>query len=101
MAQWSFFKLITDYIVLILHKTSYIFNIPYACAQLLFKASKYGFDVVFVDKCPVSKEEWNTRSNQLKCNETNGYQCVPNEHRTSLIEFCYPKGVRIPFEPGN
>lgn len=30
MARWSFFKLITDSIVLILHKTSYIFNIPHA-----------------------------------------------------------------------
>ncbi|XP_078339593.1 uncharacterized protein LOC111107389 [Crassostrea virginica] len=63
-------------------------------------ASKYDFDVVRVDKCPVSKEEWDTRSNQLKCNKTHGYQCVPNEHRTSLIEFCSPQGVRIPFEPG-
>ena len=77
------------------------FNILYTCAQLLFKASEYDFDVFPVDKCPVSEEEWDTRSIQRECNSTHGYHCVPNKHLTSLIEFCSPQGVRIPFEPGN
>ena len=74
---------------------------PYTCAQLLFKVSEYDFDVFPVDKCPMSKDEWDTRSNQLKCNKTHGYHCVPNKHLTSLIEFCSPQGVKIPFEAGN
>ncbi|XP_078339594.1 uncharacterized protein LOC111107388 [Crassostrea virginica] len=63
--------------------------------------SEYDFDVFPVDKCPMSKDEWDTRSNQLKCNKTHGYHCVPNKHLTSLIEFCSPQGVKIPFEAGN
>nr|XP_022300024.1 uncharacterized protein LOC111108435 isoform X1 [Crassostrea virginica]XP_022300025.1 uncharacterized protein LOC111108435 isoform X2 [Crassostrea virginica] len=64
-------------------------------------ASEYDFDVFPVDKCPMSKEEWDKRSHQLQCNQTHGYHCVPNKHLTSLIEFCYPKGARILFESGN
>ena len=89
------------YIVLISHKTSNSCNIPYTRTQLLFKASDYDFDVFPVDKCPVSKDEWDTRSTQLKCNKTHGYHCVPNKHLTSLIEFCSPQGAKIPFEAGN
>lgn len=39
-------------------------------------------------------------SARLKCNNTHGYHCVPNKQFTSLIEFCYPKGYRFPFEAG-
>ena len=63
--------------------------------------AEYAFDVFRVESCPLSKEDWQMRSNQLKCNSSNGYQCVPNKYLTSLIEFCYPKGSRIPFEEGN
>lgn len=40
-------------------------------------------------------------SARLKCNSTHGYHCVPNKQFTSLIEFCYPKGYKFPFEAGN
>ena len=67
----------------------------------MLKASEYDFDVFPVDKCPVSKEERDKRSNQRECNSTHGYICVSNKHFTSLIEFCSPQGARIRFEKGN
>nr|XP_022296877.1 uncharacterized protein LOC111106471 isoform X3 [Crassostrea virginica] len=69
--------------------------------NIFIKASEYDFDVFPVDKCPQSKQDWEMRSNVRKCNSTHGYHCVPNKHLTSLIEFCYPGGVKIPFESGN
>nr|XP_022301556.1 uncharacterized protein LOC111109644 [Crassostrea virginica] len=67
----------------------------------IIAASEYDFDVFPVDKCPVSKEERDKRSNQRECNSTHGYICVSNKHFTSLIEFCSPQGARIRFEKGN
>uniref|UniRef100_A0A8W8M069 Uncharacterized protein n=1 Tax=Magallana gigas TaxID=29159 RepID=A0A8W8M069_MAGGI len=49
----------------------------------------------------MSEEDWDMASARLKCNNTHGYHCVPNKQLTSLIEFCYPKGYRFPFESGN
>lgn len=46
------------------------------------------------------KEDWEMASRRLNCNSTYGYHCVPNKQFTSLIEFCYPKGPRFPFEKG-
>lgn len=60
----------------------------------------YEFDVFPVQNCPVNKEGWNSASTRLKCNSTHGYHCVPNKDLTSLIEFCYPRGYRFPFEAG-
>ncbi|XP_078309613.1 uncharacterized protein LOC144617989 [Crassostrea virginica] len=59
-------------------------------------ASEYNFDVFPVDKCPLSKQDWDKRSNELNCSKTHGYHCLPNKHLTSLIEFCYPGGLRLP-----
>lgn len=64
-------------------------------------SADYDFNVIPVEKCPMSKEDWNMASARLKCNNTHGYHCVPNKQFTSLIEFCYPKGYRFPFEAGN
>lgn len=58
------------------------------------------FDVISVTKCPMCKEDWEIASRRLNCNSTHGYHCVPNKQFTSLIEFCYPKGPRFPFEKG-
>lgn len=41
------------------------------------------------DFCPKNETEWKTRSNLLNCTEENGYTCLPNEHFTELLEFCY------------
>lgn len=62
--------------------------------------SEYAFKVLPVEHCPTSKEGWGMASSRLGCNSTHGYQCVPNKHLTSLIEFCYPMGVNILFEKG-
>nr|XP_022300197.1 uncharacterized protein LOC111108529 [Crassostrea virginica] len=78
-----------------------IYNCTFDVWKSFIMASDYDFEVYPVDKCPMSKEEWDKRSHQLQCNQTHGYHCVPNKHLTSLIEFCSPQGVRIPFEPGN
>ncbi|XP_062599298.1 kinase D-interacting substrate of 220 kDa B-like [Saccostrea cucullata] len=59
------------------------------------------FKVLPVENCPMSKEEWDMASTRLKCNTTHGYHCVPDKYFTSLIEFCYPQGYRLPFEKGN
>lgn len=67
---------------------------------ILFQA-EYDFDVFKVENCPMNKESWELASARLKCNSTYGYHCVPNKDLTSLIEFCYPKGYRFPFEKGN
>lgn len=66
-----------------------------------FSCAEYSFEVFHVKNCPMSKESWETASTRLKCNSTHGYHCVPNKQFTSLIEFCYPKGPRFPFEAGN
>lgn len=62
--------------------------------------AEYEFKVHPVENCPVNKEGWDFASNRLNCNKTHGYHCVPNKDLTSLIEFCYPKGYRFPFEAG-
>ncbi|XP_061179348.1 uncharacterized protein LOC133187972 [Saccostrea echinata] len=49
----------------------------------------------------MSKEEWDAAWTRLKCNETHGYHCVPDKNMTSLIEFCYIRGSKLPFEKGN
>lgn len=60
----------------------------------------YNFEVNKIEKCPRNKTEWSGRSKFLKCNESKGYTCIPNENLTELLEFCYrqpkitvPKGV--------
>lgn len=64
-------------------------------------SAKYDFEVFEVENCPMNKESWELASARLKCNYSHGYHCVPNKDLTSLIEFCYPKGYRFPFEKGN
>lgn len=64
-------------------------------------SAEYVFDVFPVKKCPMCKEDWEMASRRLNCNSSYGYHCVPNKQFTSLIEFCYPKGPRFPFEKGN
>lgn len=64
-------------------------------------SAEYDFDVFKVENCPMNEESWELASARLKCNRTHGYHCVPNKDLTSLIEFCYPKGYRFPFERGN
>lgn len=63
--------------------------------------AEYDFEVFPVQKCPMSKESWEIAAAELKCNKTQGYHCVPNTNYTSLIQFCYPGGYRIPVEKGN
>lgn len=62
---------------------------------------EFSFEVNPVNDCPVNKETWEMASARLNCNSTHGYHCVPNKQFTSLIEFCYPKGYKYPFEKGN
>lgn len=64
-------------------------------------SADYVFDVFPVEQCPMCKEDWEMASRRLNCKSTHGYHCVPNKQFTSLIEFCYPKGPRFPFEKGN
>ena len=33
--------------------------------------------------------EYNERSDTLKCTRNESYACLPNEHLTMLLEFCY------------
>lgn len=68
--------------------------------SILFQYAEYSFKVFPVVNCPMSKESWESASTRRKCNSTQGYHCVPNKQFTSLIEFCYPKGSRFPFEAG-
>lgn len=47
------------------------------------------FPVYPTEFCPSNKTEWDKRSSDMNCNETNSYMCVPNERFTELLEFCY------------
>lgn len=62
--------------------------------------SEYAFRVLPVEHCPMCKEDWGNASSRLGCNSTHGYQCVPDKHLTSLIEFCYPRGTNVLFQKG-
>lgn len=61
----------------------------------------YIFPVYSTNTCPKNKAEWLQRSFVLNCTARNGYICIPNEHLTVLVEFCYnvhkvaiPKGKK-------
>lgn len=49
----------------------------------------YEFPVYTTKLCPRNKTQWNERSVALNCTESHGYVCIPNEHFTDLLEFCY------------
>lgn len=49
----------------------------------------YEFPVYTTKLCPRNKTQWNERSVALNCTESHGYVCIPNEHFTHLLEFCY------------
>ncbi|XP_062610256.1 uncharacterized protein LOC134272038 [Saccostrea cucullata] len=49
----------------------------------------------------MNAKEWADASVRRNCNDTHGYHCVPDKNFSSLIEFCYPLGRRIPFQKGN
>eukprot|EP00105_Crassostrea_gigas_P016846 XP_011434393.1 PREDICTED: uncharacterized protein LOC105333226 isoform X2 [Crassostrea gigas] len=68
---------------------------------LVISFSDYEFEVFPVKVCPRNTEESINASLRLNCNTTHGYHCVPNKNFTSLIEFCYPRGEKIPFHKGN
>lgn len=53
------------------------------------KLAGYDFPVYPTKACPTNKGEWNKRSSAINCTEGNGYMCLPNEHFTELLEFCY------------
>lgn len=61
-----------------------IFSSLNECRSLL----GYKFPVYTTDLCPQNQVEWSKRSSFLNCNESS-YMCLPNEHFTELLEFCY------------
>ncbi|XP_062620857.1 uncharacterized protein LOC134282464 [Saccostrea cucullata] len=62
---------------------------------------EYNFPVSSTETCPMNAKEWDDASVRRHCNDTHGYHCVPDKNFSSLIEFCYPLGRRIPFQKGN
>lgn len=83
----------------------YCLNKYCTCSLILnccfvFQDLNFSFEVYPVKDCPMDKEAWELASARLQCNKTHGYHCVPNKQLTSLIEFCYPKGYKYPFESG-
>lgn len=48
----------------------------------------YKFPVYTTERCPLSQTEWKERSAFLNCSDSS-YMCLPNEHFTELLEFCY------------
>lgn len=53
------------------------------------KLEGYKFPVYSTVVCPKNEAEWEKRSSALMCSEENAYMCLPNEHFTELLEFCY------------
>ncbi|XP_078339585.1 uncharacterized protein LOC111108174 isoform X2 [Crassostrea virginica] len=79
-----------------------IYKIPFIVMLLksVLSLSDYDFEVISVERCPMTEEEWKDSSARLNCNDTFEYNCVPNKHLTSLIEFCYP-GKKSLYQEGN
>lgn len=61
----------------------------YTFSDFQEKLDGYEFPVYSTDFCPQNETEWKARSNVLNCTEKYGYTCLPNEHFTELLEFCY------------
>lgn len=61
---------------------------------LLFKRALngYKFSVYTTEFCPRNQNEWQNRSSTLNCTD-DSYMCIPNEHLTELLEFCYTKPI--------
>ncbi|XP_062611902.1 uncharacterized protein LOC134273715, partial [Saccostrea cucullata] len=63
--------------------------------------SDFGY---IVSSCPLNKTEYTTSATRLGCGvDENGrsqYVCVPNNERSSLVEFCYQSTVGF-YEKGN
>lgn len=57
--------------------------------SVLEKLDGYKFPVYSAQFCPRNATEWKTRSTMLNCTEKNAYTCLPNEHFTQLLQFCY------------
>lgn len=53
----------------------------------------------YVDVCPNTEAGIKTASKRLDCkNDTynnNQYMCLPNEEKSSLVEFCFPGTMGI------
>ena len=45
--------------------------------------------------CPINQTERMERSAALNCRDPTRYICLPNEHFTELLEFCFPVHARI------
>lgn len=55
--------------------------------------------MAFVRSCPTTEAEFFKASERMGCDtDTNGhdqYICIPNEQKTSLVEFCYNEVMGI------
>ncbi|XP_061190276.1 uncharacterized protein LOC133198150 [Saccostrea echinata] len=55
--------------------------------------ARYRFPVTNVDYCPTTIDSRNSAADRLKCpldqNKNPSYFCVPNQEKTTLLEFCY------------
>lgn len=77
-----------------LHLRLYIVLLGTICSSCLLTfecrlLNGYEFPVYTTKLCPRNKTQWNERSVALNCTESHGYVCIPNEHFTDLLEFCY------------
>lgn len=59
------------------------------------------FPIHPVEKCPMNRKDWDSASKRLHCNDTHGYNCLPEETLSSFVEFCYPFGNWILIDKGN
>ncbi|XP_078322458.1 uncharacterized protein LOC111103131 isoform X3 [Crassostrea virginica] len=54
----------------------------------------YGFPVFPVTSCPATAVDWEQAAKQRNCSLTgvrDTYLCLPNQEKTTLLEFCYDK----------
>lgn len=64
------------------------FNALYIGAVNLVTSASYRFEVYSVNKCPMSKNEFQTAAKRRNCTGSSRYLCAPNKYLSSLIEFC-------------
>lgn len=69
-----------------------LFGTYLLCIPLLLECKKLNdctFPIYLTKQCPRNQTEWNKRSSEMNCSNTNEYMCLPDERFEELFEFCY------------
>ncbi|XP_062611095.1 cyclic GMP-binding protein C-like, partial [Saccostrea cucullata] len=69
------------------------------CRKLNQASTQYRFPVNEVDSCPTTNHTWYEAGARLNCSHDVynrlQYLCIPNQEKTTLLEFCYDKIIGL------